>query len=102
MYFFMYFSRHNVVRTSVIYFVSCAICLLLPRCEVTCASITEQTTTKWNLFVKWMHLRSCKSTQKSLYETLKYFPNSKISFQKNFFRDLATCYVHNSMKYAKP
>ena len=33
-------------------FVSWATFLFLPRCDVICAFITEQTTAKWNLFVK--------------------------------------------------
>ena len=35
-------------------FLSWATFLWLPRCDVICASITEQTTAKWNLFVKYI------------------------------------------------
>ena len=30
------------------------LCSYIPRCDVICASITEQTTAKWNLFVNYI------------------------------------------------
>ena len=47
----MHRGRQNVRRTAVS--VSWATFLFLPRSDVICASITEQTTAKWNVFVKY-------------------------------------------------
>ena len=45
-------GRDNVVRTSVSHSTLSRgplFCFYIPRCDVICASITEQTTAKWNL-----------------------------------------------------
>ena len=62
----MHRGRHTVVRTSVTHSPRRleAIFWFLPRCDVIGAPITEQTTAKWNLFVK-RNLWRCRVNTKS-------------------------------------
>ena len=62
----MHRGRHTVVRTSVTHSPQRleAIFWFLPRCDVIGAPITEQTTAKWNLFVK-RNLWRCRVNTKS-------------------------------------